>query len=106
MIEALASETPRTILDALSEEPKPESALAEAASTSLQNVTYHLNQLVDAGLVQGTDTHDSSRGLEMDVYAPVSDPVVICLGDHQHVEVVSSAVKSVLEVHAKRVGLD
>lgn len=81
VIEALASETARQLLGALIEEPLPPSTLAETVNMSLQNVTYHLNQLHDAGVIDVVDTWYSSRGSEMDVYAPVADPIVIRLGD-------------------------
>lgn len=79
-IEALASETARTVLKLLQDEPLPPSGLADRAGKSIQNITYHLEKLEHAGLVEQVATHYSSRGVEMDVYAPAGNPAVICLG--------------------------
>jgi predicted transcriptional regulator len=81
VFDALASETARRIVSALSDTPAPPSELAEAADTSVQNVHYHLDRLTEGGVVEVVDTWYSSRGVEMDVYALSSDPVVVCIGD-------------------------
>ena len=81
MIEALASGTARSIITALESEPMAAAALADRVDTSVQNVTYHLDRMVDAGLVEVVGTSYSTRGTEMDLYAVASSPVVICLGD-------------------------
>lgn len=94
VIEALGSRTARSVMALLSEEPMPPSELATAVETSLQNVSYHLEQLSDAGLVDVVDTCYSSRGVEMDVYAPATGPVVICLGDEDGDAAVSRAIAS------------
>jgi DNA-binding transcriptional ArsR family regulator len=78
---ALSSETARTILSALYEEPRTASDLADVGDTSLQNVRYHLEKLRDAGLVEVVDTWYSSRGTEMKVYAPADASVVMFAGD-------------------------
>ena len=77
---ALSSETARSILAALYEEPRTASDLAEAVDTSLQNVRYHLEKLVDAELVEVADTWYSERGTEMKVYAPRSESLVLFAG--------------------------
>lgn len=81
IIEALASGTARSIITALESEPMAAAALADRVDTSVQNVTYHLDRMIDAGLVEVVGTRYSTRGTEMDLYAPASSPVVICLGD-------------------------
>lgn len=88
VIEALTSRTARDILSVLQDEPLPPSEIADRTDTSLQNATHHLTQMDEAGLVDVVDRWYSSRGHEMDVYAPVSDSVVICLGstDGDHLE--------------------
>lgn len=81
VLEALSTQTGRQILAVLSESPRPPSEIADAVGTSIQNITYHLARLEDAGLVEVTDTWYSSRGREMDVYTVTADPVVFCIGD-------------------------
>lgn len=78
---ALASETARTILATLYDDPATASEVAERADTSLQNARYHLQKLVDADLVAVVDTWYSERGTEMKVYAPASDSVVVFAGE-------------------------
>jgi predicted transcriptional regulator len=74
---ALAAETAREILRALHEEPTTKSALATQLDTSIQNVSYHLEKLEAAGLVAPEETWYSTKGREMDVYAPTADPLVL-----------------------------
>ena len=74
---SLASETANRILAQLFEEPATASDLADHVDTSLQNAHYHLEQLQEAGVVRVVDTWYSSRGVEMNVYAPSHDEFVI-----------------------------
>jgi DNA-binding transcriptional ArsR family regulator len=80
LIEALSTDIGRRILTVLHNDAMPPSDIADAVDTSIQNVTYHLDQLQEAGLVAVTDTWYSSRGREMDVYAVKSDPITLCIG--------------------------
>mgnify|MGYP000400992427 FL=1 len=81
VIDALASRTARSILATLYEEPRPASEIASAVDTSTQNVNYHLRKLREADLVEVVDTWYSSKGAEMDVYAPSADPLCVFVGD-------------------------
>ena len=74
---SLASETANEILSRLFEDPTTASELADDVDTSLQNAHYHLERLQEAGLVRIVDTWYSSRGVEMNVYAPAHDRFVI-----------------------------
>jgi len=80
VVEALRSETARNVLAALYEEPTVASTLADRVGTSAQNVHYHLANLRDADLVEVVGTWYSSKGVEMDVYAPAGDPLVLAAG--------------------------
>lgn len=77
---ALSTETSRIILQQIHNEPRTPSDLAEETDTSLQNVTYHLEKLSDAGLIQPAGIQYSSRGQEMDVYTPSDSPRVLFIG--------------------------
>ncbi|MFB6111857.1 MAG: ArsR/SmtB family transcription factor [Halobacteriaceae archaeon] len=81
VFDALSSQTAREILAALHAEPRPPSELATAADTTVQNVRYHLEKFEAAGLVEVVDTWYSSRGMEMDVYAPTDEALVLYAGD-------------------------
>ncbi|WP_435064777.1 ArsR/SmtB family transcription factor [Halobaculum sp. EA56] len=80
VIGALAPETARTILSTVHDEPKTASELADSADTSVQNVRHHVSKLVDAGLIEATDTRYSVKGREMTVYGPADDRVVVAVG--------------------------
>ncbi|QLC34526.1 helix-turn-helix transcriptional regulator [Halarchaeum sp. CBA1220] len=96
VFDALSSQTARTILAAVYEEPRPASDLADAADTSLQNARYHLDGLRDAGLVDVADTWYSERGTEMKVYAPTNDSVVVMAGDEETRSSAFDVLKSLL----------
>jgi len=81
VFEALSSRTAREILAALYEEPDTASSVADEVDTSLQNATYHLENLVDAGLVEIADTWYSEQGREMKVYAPATESLVVFASD-------------------------
>ncbi|PSQ60245.1 ArsR family transcriptional regulator [Halobacteriales archaeon SW_7_71_33] len=80
MIASLSSETARSILVALHDRPATASELAESVGTTVQNVRHHLDSLREADLVRTAETRYSSKGREMDVYAPVDRPLVVVVG--------------------------
>lgn len=71
----------RRIVRELQAEPLTPARLAERVGTSLQNALYHLSRLEEAGLVEVVATDVSEKGLEMDVYAPAGDPILVTAGD-------------------------
>lgn len=68
ILEALGSETARSIVSAVGDRPATASDIAEAVGTSLQNAHYHLDRLMDANLVTHVGTWHSAKGNEMAVY--------------------------------------
>jgi DNA-binding transcriptional ArsR family regulator len=93
---ALSSETSRAILSRLYEGPETASAVAESADTSIQNARYHLEKLESAGLIEAVDTWYSSRGTEMTVYAPTSEPLVVAAGNEESKGVLRRALERVV----------
>lgn len=83
VFEALSSDTARRILTTIYDEPATPSDLADRLNLSLQNVSYHLDNLEDAGVVRVADTRYSEKGKEMNVYAPADDPVVVFVGTEE-----------------------
>lgn len=73
VLEALASDTARAILSALTDGPATATDVAEEAGTSLQNAHYHLTNLREADLVTEAGTWYSEKGREMPVYAVTSE---------------------------------
>ena len=102
VLDVLSSTTARRVLLALYDSPLPMSDLAEEVDTSLQNVEYHLDRLEAAGVVEVTDTWYSSKGAEMDVYAPTSAPLVVLVGDSD----TEAAVTDAVDDHAARAAPD
>lgn len=80
ILTVISSTTARHILAALYDEPQTPSDLAEAVETSVQNVSYHLDRLREAGLIETVDTWYSRQGREMEVYAPAHGPLVLFSG--------------------------
>lgn len=96
LLGALSSETARTLLAALHEDPATPSALAEEIDTSLQNAQYHLGNLEDADVIQVIDTIYSEKGREMKVYAPADQPLVVFAGNEEKTTGLKAALSRLL----------
>lgn len=82
----LSADTARTILSELYEDPATQSEIADRVETSIQNVSYHLDNLVNAGLVTVVDQWYSEKGTTMDVYAPAGGSLVLVAGDCEPID--------------------
>lgn len=80
VFDALSSATARRILGVLYDEPATPPEIAAHLDLSLQNVHYHLRNMRDAELIEEIDTGYSEKGVEMSIYAPTADPVVLSDG--------------------------
>lgn len=80
VFEALSSDTAREVLTEIYDDPAPSSEIADRLGMSLQSVSYHLENLSDAGIIRVADTQYSEKGKEMKIYAPAEDPVVLFVG--------------------------
>lgn len=94
LVAALSSQTGRDILATLYEEPATPATIAERVETSLQNVQYHLGKLEDGNLVEVADTAYSSKGREMNVYAPTAEPLVLFAGNESDTVGLKSALSN------------
>jgi DNA-binding transcriptional ArsR family regulator len=90
IFETLSSDTRRNILKTLYEEPSTPSELAAATDTSLQNVHYHVEKLIEVDLIEAIDTRYSEKGKEMNVYAPTNDPLIFVESEETRSRVESS----------------
>lgn len=81
VFDALSSSTARRIYGAVSDDPATPSDLAEQLNLSLQNVHYHLRNLQDANLIKEVGTGYSEKGVEISIYGPADDPIVLSNGD-------------------------
>lgn len=82
----MTSEVARDIVAELYEEQAVASELATCVGTSLQNTKYHLENLLEAGVVEVVDTCYSPKGRKMNVYAPAANPLTVVLGDSRSKE--------------------
>ncbi|MEZ3172700.1 winged helix-turn-helix domain-containing protein [Halorubrum sp. RMP-47] len=80
ILSTLSSDTSQAVFCALNEEPKPVKDLAAELDMSVQAVSYHVENLQDAGLIEVLDVCYSEKGREMSVYAPSTEPYVLFLG--------------------------
>ncbi|WP_410764832.1 ArsR/SmtB family transcription factor [Haloferax sp. DFSO60] len=96
-ISSLATETAREILSCLHESPSTATEIGAAVDTSIQNVRHHLGNLIEADLVVVAGTRYSEKGREMKVYAPASEPFVVCVGGEEDREGFADAIESFLE---------
>lgn len=93
-IDAISSDTAREILSLLHQQPLAVSELADHLDTTIPTVAYHVENLVDAGLVEEVDDCYSEKGRSMSVYAPVTDPLVF-VGSADRTEPVRSLLTRV-----------
>lgn len=80
LLSVFASATARRILLTIQEEVMSASALADELDSSVQNVHYHLDRLLDADAIEVVATAYSPKGREMDLYGPAAKPLVVCVG--------------------------
>ncbi len=80
LISSLSSDTARSVLTTVHDDPSTASELSEEVGTSVQNIRHHLSNLEEAGLVTVVDTRYSVKGREMSVYGPTDDSLVVCVG--------------------------
>ncbi|MFB6253980.1 MAG: ArsR/SmtB family transcription factor [Halobacteriaceae archaeon] len=92
----LSSMTAREVLSALYRQPQTASEVSESVDTSLQNATYHLKNLSEAGLIEIVETWYSDQGKEMNVYAPTNEALVLYAGDNLQRNSVLTAVKQLV----------
>ncbi|MFC6976585.1 ArsR/SmtB family transcription factor [Halomicroarcula sp. GCM10025709] len=90
----LGSDISRAVLAELHRNPATQSELAERVDTSIQNVGYHVEQLLGAGLVTVVDQWYSQKGVEMDVFAPAEVPLVLVAGGHERTVTVQNNTSS------------
>ncbi len=96
LIGALSSETARSMLAALHDEPATPSAVAARVDTSLQNAQYHLGKLEAADLIREVGTAYSEKGREMSVYAPSDAPLVVVAGTEEETSGLRTALSRLL----------
>ena len=94
IIDAISSDSARLVLAELHEEPQPVSALADELDMSIPSIEYHIENLLEAGIVREVDIIYSEKGKEMSVYGPDDDPLVF-VGDDEGVDLARFVVSGV-----------
>ena len=100
LLSSLACDTARNVLTTLHDEPGTASEVAERVDTSLQNARHHLGNLQESGLVRVAETRYSSKGREMNVYAPARDPMIVFVGNEESEAGLLDSLKRLLPVAA------
>ncbi|WP_079990715.1 helix-turn-helix domain-containing protein [Haloarcula sp. CBA1127] len=95
ILSAVASATARRILNQIYTEPTTASEIATEIDSSVQNVSYHLDRLQDADLVEVIETWYSEQGREMDVYAPTNSALVLFVGAERNNPSLTTALRRV-----------
>jgi len=102
IMSALSTSVARDVLAELHRNPAPQSELADRVGTSIQNVDYHLENLVAAGLVEVVDQWYSEKGREMNVYVPLNGPIVLAPESHRQSDGTPQTVDSETIANASR----
>ena len=82
MAKAMSSATAGTLLNLLSEEPMTATALAEQTGIPLTTIKYHLENLLDAGLIEVADIRWSEKGRQMKIYRAVQKDIILTQKKH------------------------
>ena len=90
----LGSDISRAVLAELYRDPATQSELAERVDTSIQNVGYHVENLLEANLITVVEQWYSQKGVEMDVFAPAGSPLVLVAGGHERTVTVENNTTS------------
>lgn len=96
VLDAISSDTAREILGEVYATPATASEIAQRTDGSVQNVSYHLDKLEDAGAIMVVDTQYSEKGREMKIYGPADEPVVLFVGTEERQEGLMSLLKRFL----------
>ncbi|WP_226010046.1 ArsR/SmtB family transcription factor [Halomicrobium salinisoli] len=98
LLDALSSETARSVLNAIYEDPGTPSEIADRLDMSIQKVSYHIDKLEEQELIAVAGTRYSEKGQEMTVYEPPEDPLVLFVGTEERKESLLTMVKRLLPV--------
>ncbi|MCU4799143.1 helix-turn-helix domain-containing protein [Halobacteria archaeon HArc-gm2] len=96
VLDALASDTARAVLNAIYDDPGTPSEIADRLDMSIQKVSYHLEKLEDEELIAVAGTRYSEKGQEMNVYEPPEDPLVLFVGTRERKDSLRTMIKRLL----------
>lgn len=93
VFDALGSATTREVLAACYESPHTPAELADRTGTSLQNVSYHVEKLESAGLLEPVETRYARNGQEATAYGPTREATVVVAGEQSFTRRLADAVR-------------
>ena len=96
LLDALASDTARAVLNAIYDDPGTPSEIADRLDMSIQKVSYHLEKLENRDLIAVAGTRYSEKGQEMTVYEPPDEPLVLFVGTQERKDSLKTLVKRLL----------
>jgi len=78
VVKAMASNTAGDVLNLLSEEgPMTATTLGEKLNVPLTSIKYHIENLLEAGLITVVDTRWSEKGRQMKLYGVVEKDIIL-----------------------------
>ena len=96
IFDALSSETTRAVLSKCYDGGRTRSELADELDTSIQNVSYHVEKLEGAGLIEPAEIRYGENRQEVRVYEPSKEAVLIAAGETGVVDRLKHTVKRLL----------
>ncbi len=90
IVRAMGSQTAGEILQLLGENPKSLTDLAERLSIPMNTAKYHIENLLDAGLISVADTRYSVKGREVKIYSLTNQLLIVA---PRHAEIRSLLLK-------------
>lgn len=96
VFDALASQTTRAVLAACYESPRTPAKLADVTDTSLQNVSYHVEKLESADLLEPVETRYARNDREATAYGPTREATVVVAGERSFTRRLEDAVHRLL----------
>lgn len=93
VFDALSSRTTRAVLAACYESPRTSAELADVTDTSLQNVSYHVEKLESADLLEPVETRYARDGREATAYGPTREATVVVAGERSFIRRLECAVR-------------
>lgn len=93
IFDALSSETTREVLSKCYDGGRTRSELADELDTSLQNVSYHVEKLEGAGLIEPAEIRYGENRQEVRVYEPSKEAILIAAGETGLIDRIKHAVE-------------
>lgn len=95
VLDALSSETTRKVFISLYDDARTISELADEFNTSIQNMKYHIEKLIESDLIDEKGTKYSEKGNEVSIYGPTNESIVLVVSVKSKKEAIHDALSKV-----------